>query len=283
MILKPSFWSLLIILKLLVFSGHAYASQTAVVVSPKAIIYADQQMSAPVGYISRGKKIRVGNIPRNKAQVYPVIVAGKVAYIKIGDVSTEMISLDSQKLVAERFREKTAKSMTKNFYTLSYMNYNSQINLKNEPGEIRNNDSVAFSGVNIRGGRLISPRWDFQLNLNYIRSGNSEERFSFVEFGPSFGLRLIESKRFILKWVSDIWGIPWGNYELGNLFRINGYGVTIGTGLTANYRFGEHVGLSLGFGFHHTQIFGLDLPNPYSNIRPTFTGARALAGISYYY
>jgi len=270
-------------LNFLVFTGLAEASQTAIVVSPKAVIYADQQMSAPVGYVSRGKKIRVGNIPRNKAQVYPVIVAGKVAYIRVSDVSTEMISLDSQKLVAERFKEKSTKSQTKNFYTLSYMNYNSQISFKDEPGEIKNNDSVVFSGVNLRGGRLISPRWDFQLSLNYVRSEDADERFSLVEFGPSFGLRLIESKRFILKWVSDIWGIPWGNYELGDLFRINGYGFTVGTGLTANYRMGEHIGISLGFGYHHTQIFGLDLPSPYEKIRPTFTGARALAGISYYY
>lgn len=274
---------LLLVLILSIYAGIAEASQTAIVVSPKAIIYADQQMSAPVGYVSRGKKIRVGNIPRNKAQVYPVIVAGKVAYIKVSDVSTEMVSLDSQKLVAERFRERSTKSQTKNFYTLSYMQYNSQISFKDEPGEIKNNDTVGFSGVNIRGGRLFSPRWDFQLSLNYIRSGNSDERFSFVEFGPSFGLRIIESKRFIFKWVSDLWGIPWGNYELGNLFRINGYGFSAGTGLTANYRFGEHVGLSLGFGYHYTQIFGLDLPSPYEKIRPSFTGARALAGISYYY
>lgn len=283
MILRVSIWSFLILLNLLGFSGIALASQTAVVVSPRAIIYADQQMSAPVGYVSRGKKIRVGEIPRNKSQVYPVIVAGKVAYIKVSDVSTELVSLDSQKLVAERFRERSVKSQSKNFYTFSYMHFNSQINFKNEPGEIKNNDSVAFSGVNIRGGRLISSRWEFQLNLNYLRSGDSDERFSAVEFGPSFGLRLFESKRFILKWVSDLWGIPWGNYELGNLFRINGYGFTAGTGLTGNLRLGERFGLSLGFGYHHTQIFGLDLPNPYEKIRPSFTGARALAGLSYYY
>jgi hypothetical protein len=283
MIAKSPFWSLLLWLNLLIITISAHASQTGIVTASKAIIYADQQMSAPVGYISRGKKIRVGDIPRNKAQVYPVIVAGKIAYIKVGDVSTELVSLDSQKLVAERFREKATKTQTKHFYTLSYMNYNAQINVKNEPGTIKNNDAVAFSGVNIRGGKLISPRWEFQLNLNYLRTGNAKERFSLVEFGPSFALRLIESKRFILKWVSDIWGIPWGNYELGNQFRINGYGFTVGSGLAANYRFGEHFGLSLGVSYHHSRIYGLDLPNPYEKIRPSFTGSRALAGISYYY
>lgn len=283
MSLRTPFWTLFLALNLLILSREVQASQTAIVVTPKAIIYADQQMSAPVGYVARGKKIRVGNIPRNKAQVYPVIVAGKVAYIRVSDVSTEMVSLDSQQLVAERFRERSTKSQSKNFYTLAYMNFNSQINFKNEPGEIKNNDSVAFSGVNLRGGRLISPRWDFQLSINYIRSSDSKERFSIVEFGPSFGLRLIESKRFILKWVTDLWGVPWGNYELGDQFRINAYGFTLGTGLTGNYRFGEHVGLSLGIGFHHSRLYGLDLPGPYEKIRPSFTGARALAGLSYYY
>lgn len=280
MTLKPRAWAFFILLCL---TSWAQASRPAVVIAPKAIIYADQQMSAPVGYVSRGKKIRVGEIPRNKAQVYPVIVAGKVAYIKVSDVSTEMISLDSQKLVAERFREKSTKSQSKNFYALSFMNYSSQISFEDEPGELKNNDSVSFTGVNIRGGRLLSPRWDFQLSLNYIRSGDSAERFSLVEFGPSFGFRLIESKRFMLKWVTDLWGIPWGNYELGDLFRINGYGFTAGTGLTANYRFGERFGITLGFGYHHTRLFGLDLPNPYEKIRPAFTGGRVLAGLSYYY
>src|SRR5687768_7328928 len=72
-----------------------WASQEAIVTADQAVIYADEQMKSPLGYVKRGKKIKVGEVARNRAQVYPIIVSGKIGYIRVLDVSTERDALDS--------------------------------------------------------------------------------------------------------------------------------------------------------------------------------------------
>jgi hypothetical protein len=67
----------------------AHAARTATVISPKAVIYADQEMRTPIGYIKNGKKIPVGKIKRNQGQVVPTVVTGRIAYVKVTDLAIE--------------------------------------------------------------------------------------------------------------------------------------------------------------------------------------------------
>lgn len=271
-----------LLLLLFCLSWQAHAAQEAYVTADKAIIYADRLMTSPLGFVPRGKKIKVGDIPRNNAQVYPIVVSGRVAYIKVADVSTEKASVDSNQLVAERFTRKTSER-SKNFYSLSYLNYSSAISLDKEPGLLKNNDSLSWQGVSLRGGVLVSKRWDLQVVMNYLEAEESRERFTAFEFGGSGGLRIIESKRFIVKWMIDALAIPFSNYAQGTLFRINGHGFTAGTGIGLNYRLGKYWGLTGMGGFYHSRIFGLNLPKGFDDISPTFTGSRLSLGLSYYY
>ncbi len=87
----------------LIHCPQVWAAQEAIVIADRAVIYADKTMSSPVGYILRGKKVTIGEIPRNKARLYPIVVSGRVAYIRVTDVSTEIDNLDTNRLVAERF------------------------------------------------------------------------------------------------------------------------------------------------------------------------------------
>ena len=70
------------------FLSSAFAAQVAIVISDRAIIYADRQMSAPIGYLKKGKKLKVGEVKRNKGRVLPVVVNGRIAYIKVADIQT---------------------------------------------------------------------------------------------------------------------------------------------------------------------------------------------------
>ena len=73
----------------------------------------------------------VGEIPRNKAQVYPIVVSGKVAYIRVNDVTTERESMDTTRLTAERFQKNTAPSISGKF-AVSYYAFNSTIEIGEE-------------------------------------------------------------------------------------------------------------------------------------------------------
>ena len=63
-----------------------YGSQFAHVKKTKAIIYADQNLETPIGYIVKGKTIKVGETPRKYGTILPILVSGKIAWIKIEDI-----------------------------------------------------------------------------------------------------------------------------------------------------------------------------------------------------
>ena len=86
--------------------NFALAAQYAHVKAEKAIIYADQELTSPLGFAARGKKIRVGEIPRKYGTILPVLVSGKVAWIKIEDIQfSELESKQSFTLLEHDFAQ----------------------------------------------------------------------------------------------------------------------------------------------------------------------------------
>ncbi len=63
------------------------AAQIAVVSVPKAVIFSDQNLTTPLGYIAYGKKVRVGEVERKDGTVLPIVISGRIAYIQIKDIS----------------------------------------------------------------------------------------------------------------------------------------------------------------------------------------------------
>lgn len=74
----------------ILFGRYSYASQFAVVISSKAIIYADPTLKIPIGYITKGKEIIVGDLVKGrKNKIIPTIITGKIAYIEISHLQLE--------------------------------------------------------------------------------------------------------------------------------------------------------------------------------------------------
>lgn len=75
-----------IIIGILSLLATARASQLTVVTSSKAIIYADRQLSTPIGYLPSGKNVRVGEGLQRGGKILPILITGKIAYIKVEDL-----------------------------------------------------------------------------------------------------------------------------------------------------------------------------------------------------
>ena len=67
-------------------AGKTY---TARIISAKAVVYADENMLSPLGYIANGKAIVVGNPRRMNRDLVPLIVYGRLAFIEIKDIRYE--------------------------------------------------------------------------------------------------------------------------------------------------------------------------------------------------
>jgi len=83
------FWICLPFLLFFTLLGSAdtvSAAQAAIVKSRKAIVYADMDMKVPLGYVRQGKKIKVGNVTREHDTLLPIVISGKIGYIKVDDL-----------------------------------------------------------------------------------------------------------------------------------------------------------------------------------------------------
>lgn len=264
------------------FCPKIWAAQTAMVLADRAIIYSDKEMTSPIGYVSRGKKLKVGDIPRNRAQVYPIVVSGKVAFIRVIDVTTEKESMDSTRLSAERFQKSTRKEY-KSKFVVSYLTFLSQISLDKSNSTLADGDALQWHGVSLKGEALLWKSWDLQIMFNFLQAIKDKETFRIFELGAGGAYRLVNSKKFLLRLEGQLLAIPFSNYSYGGDFRVNGYGVTTGAGVNANYYFDENWSLEGSLGLFYTKTFGYDAPAPYSTIEPSFMGTRAALGLSYTY
>lgn len=267
-----------------------WAAQDAIVIVERAVIYADKTMSAPVGYVPKGRRVTIGEIARNKSQVYPIVVSGKVAYIRTIDVNTEIEDLASNRLVSERFL-KASKPKIQSLYTTSVFTYPTQISMDSKVYRLQNQDAFTFNGVQIAGSAKTSAFFDFGIIGAYAEGKEGIESFRMAEIGPQFSFRIIPGNRFILRWENQILGIPFASYSLGEKARVNGYGFAAGTGLNANFVFGDHWGMEVYGGLQYTKLAGFTLPDPrnatsttkYPDIKlnPSFLGTRLGLGGTY--
>lgn len=80
---------LIALISLLFSNLSCLAAQNAVIRAEKAFVYSDLEMSTIIGFIPQGRQIRVGSNPRNQNSILPIVVSGKVGYIKISDILLE--------------------------------------------------------------------------------------------------------------------------------------------------------------------------------------------------
>lgn len=262
------------------YCPKSLAAQDAMVLVERAIIYSDKDMTSPIGYISRGKKIVVGEVPRNRAQVYPIVVSGKVAYIRVVDVTTEKESMDATRLTAERF-QKTAHPHPESKVVVSYFAYDSQISQDVQNGTVTDGDALFWHGFSLKGEVLMKKSFDLQIITNYLFTTEGEEAYRSVEFGAGLGVRLINKKRFLARLEGQFLTVPFSTYSLGSDFRIKSYGYTLGAGLNLTYLMGEHWGLEGFIGRYYTKLFSFDVPSPYQDTAPSFNGNRLGIGFNY--
>jgi hypothetical protein len=78
--------------------------QTARIIVPRAIVYSDELMSSPLGYVSSGKLITVGNKRKRNPELVSVVVYGRLAFIESKNIhyENELAELSNSKRGASR-------------------------------------------------------------------------------------------------------------------------------------------------------------------------------------
>lgn len=243
-------------------------------IADRAVIYSTSQLEGPLGYVSRGKKVQVGEVPRNRNQSYPIVVSGQIAYIGAKDISFDVD--EKQNFVAVRFYE-LSKETYNTYYSLGFINYSSQY--KSPVTGL--DESFNWYGYQLKGEFIHESRWGVHVLTTGMWGTKGEEQFRSIEFGIGGSYMVFELNRLRINLFAQLLGIPFANYAVGSKFRVNGGGYGGGLGLSTTYNVSDRWGVEGSFGVFQTRITGFDAPDEYESPDPTFSGARTV--LSAYY
>ncbi len=259
----------------------SWAIQKGIVMPEKAYIYADPERTSPIGYVRRGKKLKLSSIAKNKGSVYATVVSGKVAYIAVTDVNTELEDLDSERLVAERFQKVATKKITSG-YSLGVFSYSSVLSQTNSSGPTKNNESVNWIGASLKGEIVVAPRFDVLVLVQGMQAKNAEiETWRSFSVGVGAAYRLVNFDKFQVRMIGDVQAIPFSTYELIDMFRIRGYGASVAGGMDTMIKFSQHWAIEFSALYQYMKLSGFNPPEGQVYDSPSYMGVKLGGNISY--
>ncbi len=78
--------SIFVIFGLILLSSPVLALKKAMVKSERALIYADEELTAPLGFVKRGKEVTISENTTRSGKLYRIIVSGRIAFIQNKDL-----------------------------------------------------------------------------------------------------------------------------------------------------------------------------------------------------
>lgn len=192
--------------------GQLGATYIARVTSPKAVVYADENMNSPLGFISNGKLITVGNPRKLNRELVPLVVYGRVAFIKISDIRYEDEDDDkfSSKIGAPRehdidviIQKPDEKLSQNNSAYFSLHQFYTGDELKNLFMAIDNEEKNSITGITAQFiHRKEFSKFFWGAGFDYSAVSSEHLRFAFFMINPTLGYTLLRNPLFLL----DIYG-----------------------------------------------------------------------------
>ena len=271
------------ILALLFLCSSAFCASWATVTAKKAVVYADALMTSEVGFVAKGKKIRIGDNAKNKGQVYPFVYQKRILYIKKVDIQTssELLALKS---AMERV---TKKSMAmENFQRIALGVNFGLYNLSSDKSYDSDNEkSLFFSGISFAGYLVRPSKKDaLRLQFSYQSATQEPEEYSIFNLELYYHKQLFSISRLSMDAFAGVILSPYFGYTYGSDFTKNGYGAGAGVGFEAIYMLNKRYCIHLNAqGTYHKLTVKLpDTVTP-SEYSPSLLGINTTLSFSYSY
>lgn len=281
---KGSFnWpKMVILLATIVCSWGAYASKKGVVVVEKAIIYADRDMLAELGFLGRGKEVLVGEVKRARGQLVPIVIGGKIAYIKVRDIRTED-QVEDEKEISSRIRHQL-DNLRPNWIELHTAYFTSTFT--NGEAIVGEEESKLFnlSGFGVKAYKVGSTAYrTYRILMERLAGENADkEKFIMFNLDVDYIITLLNYSSLNFKIFLGINLVPHAQYGVDDLFIKNGYGGGGQGGAIVDLKFTDQWKVHLQTSYNYRTFTGFSLPEEVDkDFAPTFAGAAVSGGISY--
>lgn len=203
----------------------ALGAQVGIVISKKAVIYADIDRKSPIGYVRRGKQLAVGEVKRRQGEILPVNVNGKVGWIE-----TKHLRLPQEEKSFDKGRRVTEHDVVIEDKVKDPLTENNFITVKTGPTDFTS--TFLFNGnqeeeVTFEEGQELSimiehrnPYLDFNwgLGVEYL-SASLQESYNLQALSLKGGVGYVPLR---MKWFNIE---VYGNILLSGDFRVESVGL----------------------------------------------------------
>ncbi len=243
-------------------------------------------MSSEIGFIFKGTKIRVGEVRRNKGRLLPVVVKGKVAYVKVEDIESNN-KLNALQSVTERMKMK--ETAIDSIARIAFMGASHSSNFVDTNAEDTEDNNALFIGGGLRGyyRNLKDPK-EYRTSVNFYTASKAirdvDVVYTYADISIDYMKSFIQTDFFDLSLVIGGIFVPYFEYEARTLFTISGYGGGAQVGADMRFSLGDKWSLHLDGAYQYIYLTGFELPeNDIASVEESVQMAGIKAGISFSY
>jgi hypothetical protein len=242
--------------------------QHAIVNNGETLVYSDLFTTAPIGRLRRGKKIKIGKTTKNRGQIYPIVVSGRIAYVKASDlliISSDSIELPvgHDSIVGLDLKKKSLIFSVQQYQT----SWRTGAYDTTAPGQ-----ESSFSGMSLSYQYKQKSQYFYRIGYEQLSaSGNNEELFiPSVTYTPVY--RFWSGNKAKFNAGLSLAFSPFATYEVSPFFKLDGFAYSITPFIEHNYFFAENQFLLIHLGFRQMNLTEFAMPSIYQAFNPSFNG-----------
>ncbi len=187
-------------------AGKTYLAR---VIAPKAIVYADENLLSPLGYLPNGKRLLVGNPRKINPNLVPIVVYGRLGFIEIKDIRYD--DEEEEEYSAKRGAPKEhdvdivikapdEKLSENNSAYLSLHRYGVGTEVQRLFLAIDNSDVTSATGFHSQFiHRQTTSHFFWGAGLDYSSTSSDYAEFTYWLLSPTFGYTLLTNPLFKLE------------------------------------------------------------------------------------
>ncbi|MFZ4713602.1 MAG: hypothetical protein ACOYL6_07820 [Bacteriovoracaceae bacterium] len=259
----------------------AFGSQRAVVKSEHAIIYAEIQRVTEVGYVSKGKTIKVGEVARGPYRMFPILVSGKICYIQESDLYVNEYEITGKQKAAPRPEKAEVKSESEPVEPQINFNRNRSVEVAynsfsagndwNEFSKRVNGRESTSRVTNLSARYFFKRRWDFHF-------GGGLENYSISDGAITVSAWALaaEAKRTIWEY-KDFSLQPSLTLFMSPILSASGFKLN----LPLVYHLTNNSYLKAGLGYQRASITGVNISGAKNDV--VLAGPNIFLGFEYFF
>jgi hypothetical protein len=179
------------------------------VIAPKAIVYADENLLTPLGYLPNGKRLIVGNPRKINPNLVPMVVYGRIGFVEIKDLrydDEEEEEYNSKRGAPKEhdvditIKGADEKLSENNSAYISLHRYSVGSEVQKMFLAIDNSDVTSTSGFHSQFiHRQSASKFFWGAGLDYSSTSSNNAEFAYWLLSPTVGYTLLNNPLFKLE------------------------------------------------------------------------------------